>query len=94
MTTVRVEDDVKRELDRLQGEVLAETGERLSQSQLLARLVRFARAREAAFLGSGDAPWRPPTREEMEAHFRQVEDGPRTDASRIDEALYGGKRRR
>jgi hypothetical protein len=54
-TTVRVEDDVKLELDRLQGLVQAETGERLTHSALLARLVRVARRHESEIYTSKDA---------------------------------------
>lgn len=90
-TTVRVEDDVKREFDRFQGHLQAETGERLSHSELLERLVRFARAHEAGFLEQRGESWRPPTRPEMERHFALVKDwGVETDVTKLDEELYGG----
>lgn len=89
-TTVRVEDPVKRELDALQAEVADETGERLTHSELLARLLRFARRNDGAFFREAAATWRPPTREQLDRLFRGVKDwGVRTDASRIDEELYG-----
>jgi hypothetical protein len=87
-TTVRVDDEVKADLDRLQGLVQAETGERLSQSDLLARLLRFARRRPEVVLRD-EASWTPPTKAEMEALFAEVRDeGPATDASRIKQDLY------
>lgn len=89
-TTVRVEDRVKSDLDQLQRHVEAETGERLSHSDLLARLLRFARRNEARFLGGGGAEWRGPTREQMEEFFRRLpRTGIKTDVTRIDEELYG-----
>lgn len=92
-TTVRVERDVKAELDRLLGTVQARTGSRPSQSELLRMLLRFARRDEAGFLeDEAGVPWRPPTMAQMERFIGAV-DGPRTDASRVDEYLYGRRRR-
>lgn len=88
-TTVRVDDTVKRELDRLQGDLLAERGERLSHSEVLARLLRFARADEAGFLGGSTSPRRP-TRDDID---RLLAEAPRVKAAArardVDEALYG-----
>lgn len=88
-TTVRLEDEVKLQFDRLQGELLAERGERLSHSELLARLVRFARSREAEFLAAADA-WRPPTRAQLDALLARAPPvRVRTSARDVDDALYG-----
>lgn len=88
-TTVRVEDEVKLALDRLQGELLAERGERVSHSELLARLVTFARRREAEFLSEGRA-WRPPTRAELDAVLASAPAvRVRARARDADAALYG-----
>lgn len=91
-TTVRVEDDVKAELDRLQLVLQAEAGKRLSQSELLGRLLQFANRRESQFMTEalgGDETWVPPTPDEMDRLLSRVRDwGVATDASRIDEALY------
>lgn len=91
VTTVRVEGGVKEELDRVQGLVLAETGQRVSQSELLARLLRIARRHEAELMTAGEEAWRPPTHEEFRRLRERVRDlGIETDSSRIDEELYGG----
>lgn len=90
-TTVRVEDEVKLALDRLQGEFLAERGERLSHSELLARLVSFARRREADFLAEGRA-WRSPTRAELDAVLARAPAArTRARARDVDAALYGDR---
>ena len=87
-TTVRVDDDVKAELDRLQGLVQMETGQRLSQSELLARLVRYAHRRPEIVLDESK-PWTPPTIEQLARLFEKVRDwGVETDVSKIDEVLY------
>lgn len=90
-TTVRVEDDVKTQLDRLQGLVQHDTGQRLSQSELLAKLLRFASKRSDLFFESlGEPEWAPPTPAEMKRLFGKVKDwGVATDSSRLDEELYG-----
>lgn len=88
-TTVRVEEDVKAELDRLQGLVQMETGERLSQSQLLARLLRHAR-RRPDMLFTEEKPWTPPTPEQVRTLLMGLRDwGIETDASKVDDELYG-----
>jgi hypothetical protein len=90
-TTMRLEDEVKIELDRFQGLLQHETGERLTHSELLAKLLGFATRRSGEFIASLHEPaWRPPTAEEMRRLFSKVQDwGVETDSSRIDEELYG-----
>ena len=87
-TTVRVEDEVKGELDRLQGLVQSESGERLSHSELLRRLLDVARRHEADLFQEAPA-WRPPPRHRIEQLIASAPDCGPTDSSRIDEALYG-----
>ena len=91
-TTLRVDGEVKRAFDRLQGEVQARTGERVSQSELLRKLIAVVRRHEAELYGEGRAPWSPPTPEELSRLRSRIEDwGFDTDSSRIDEVLYGGE---
>lgn len=87
-TTVRVENETKAELDRLQGLVQMETGRRISQSELLARLLRHA-AKNPGMLYGEPKEWVPPTREQLARFFEDLPDyGVETDATRIDEELY------
>ena len=87
-TTVRVEDDVKADLDRLQGLLQSETGKRLTHSQLLARLLAVARRHEADLYR--DPVRRRPTADEIRKQLADlaVDVGP-TDVADIDEVLYG-----
>lgn len=87
-SSVRIEGDVKTEFDKLQGFLQAETGERVSQSELLRRLLAVARRHEAELMGTAWS-WRPPTREQLAKMKARLEPwGEPTDASKIDEALY------
>lgn len=90
-TTVRVDKDTKMELDRLQGLVQSETGDRVTHSELLRRLMSVARRHEAELMAKQGIQWRPPTQDELDHLLEGIEDwGVETDASRVDEALYGG----
>lgn len=90
-TSVRVGEDVKELLDRVQGTVQAETGERVSASELLRRLLEFARRHEMQFLAESGEEWKPPTKGELRKLFRGVRRwGVKTDVTKIDEVLYGG----
>lgn len=91
-TSVRVEDDVKVELDRLQGHLQSETGERLTHSELLARLLRVGRRHEAE-LYAKPVPSRRPTSQQIRRRIAElaIDVGP-SDVRDIDEVLYGGER--
>ncbi len=91
VTTVRVDNDTKKQLDRLQGLIQSETGARVSHSELLRRLVQVARKHESELMAEKGVKWRPPSREEVDVLLRGVQDwGVDSDASKIDEDLYGG----
>ncbi len=91
-TTIRAEDDVKAALDRFQGHLLAETGERLSHSQLLARLLRFAERHEAEFLRVPKDDRRTLTPEELDRILADLTDiDVDVDVTQIDRVLYGGE---
>lgn len=91
VTTVRVDNETKQELDRLQGLVQSETGARVSHNELLRRMVQVARRHEAELMAAHGMKWRPPTREELDILLEGVEDwGVDSDAAKIDEDLYGG----
>jgi hypothetical protein len=88
-TTVRLDAATKRELDRWQAQ-FALDGERLSRSEILARLMRVARRHEKEVLGKGG--WRPFTADEREAFLRlPVKTGIRVSARDVDKLLYGGE---
>lgn len=91
-TTVRVDSRVKRELDRFHGLVEMETGERLSNSELLRRLVQFASQRTEEFFEPAVADEPGFTRKDLEAHLARIKSwsdwNVESDASKIDQVLY------
>lgn len=89
VTTVRVDSTTKQELDRLQGWFQAETGERISHSDLLRRLLGVARRHEAELFAPSPT-WRPPSLDAYRRLRGRIQDwGVETDARRVDEVLYG-----
>lgn len=88
-TSVRVEEAVKADLDRLQGLVQAETGERLSHSDLLARLLKIARRHEDEMMAEHE-DWRPMSAQELDRFLdRLTVTGVATNVRNLDEDLYG-----
>lgn len=88
-TTVRLDQATKRELDRWQAQFALE-GQKLSRTEILARLMRTARRHEREVLGKGG--WRPFTPEEQEAFLRlPVRTGIKVSAKDLDKLLYGGE---
>lgn len=88
-TTVRVQVQVKKELDRLQG-LVQQRGRRLSQSDLLAALLRYAARDPDRFIEeSGSDPRRTWTSDQLAAWRSRLEPwGVKTDVSRLDQELY------
>lgn len=90
-TTVRLDTDTKALLDRLQAELTLKRGEKLSHSDVLAKLLEFVRAREKQFLD--EAAWKPLTPVQIERLSKIGFDwGVETSSEDIDEVLYGGDR--
>ncbi|MHB8586543.1 MAG: hypothetical protein ACYDDF_12015 [Thermoplasmatota archaeon] len=90
-TTIRVEDSVKADFDRLQGMVQMETGQKLSHSELLARLIRSARRHPSNLMDSDDSMGPRWSAKDWQAFERSLPDwGVQIDVSKIDEVLYGG----
>lgn len=87
---IQVDDEVKAELERLQDLVHSEKGVRLSHSDLLRRLLRFAKRNQATFMEE-DLDWEPPSRAALSRFLDALPDhGFEVDARKIDETLYGG----
>ncbi len=90
-TTLRIDQETKARFDELKHLVEEEVGQTASQDEFVSWLISFASARRSDFLKEREGPWRPWTREELDDFLDNVVDlGIETDASRIDEELYGG----
>jgi hypothetical protein len=85
-TSVRLDAAVKRRLDHLQGLAQAELGQRLSHSELLRRLLRYAERDVDRFLS--DAPARTWDRKQWDEWAASLPPTEVTDASNLDRDLY------
>lgn len=90
-TTVRVGRDVKRRLDKLQRALQTRSGRKVSHSELLDRLARYADRNQADFFESGEDVWKPPGRAALDRILAEVGNwGVATDAANeIDDVVYG-----
>lgn len=89
-TAVKVDEDAKSRLEELQAEIRLRTGEKVTQQELLSRLIDDAyESREEvidSFRGS-----RVPLSAEQKAAMRRgrVSSGVETDEADVDDVLYG-----
>lgn len=88
-TTVRIREEDKERLDRLQAKITLETGEKPSLEEVLHRLVELGEAHEAELVIRDEPPQL--TEEQKERILSMGSDlGKTTREEDIDETLYGG----
>jgi len=89
-TSVKMDDDTKSRLERLQAEIRLETGSRVTQQELLARLVENAIESKAELVDSFREQRVPLADSERETfHEGMVSSGVTTTEADIDDVLYG-----
>lgn len=89
-TSVKMDDDTKSRLERLQAEIRLQTGKRVTQQEILARLVEHAIESKAALIDSFRENRVPLTESEREKfHDGMVSSGVTTTEEDIDDVLYG-----
>jgi predicted transcriptional regulator len=89
-TSVKMDDDTKARLERLQAEIRLQTGTRVTQQELLARLVEEAIESKADLVDSFREERVPLADAEREAfHEGMVSSGVTTSEEDIDDVLYG-----
>ena len=89
-TSVRMDDDTKSRLERLQAEIRLKTGTRVTQQEVLARLVERAIESKADLVDSFREERVPLTESDREAfHDGMVSSGVTTTEDDIDDVLYG-----
>jgi len=87
-TTLKIDKAQKRRFDRLQATLRLVAGRRVTQDELLGRLLDQGEASPETLMGKA---WRPLTREEIErVHAMPLDLGFKL--GDVDEALYGRKR--
>lgn len=88
-TSVKVDDETKSRLERLQAEIRLQTGQRVTQQELLARLVDGAVESKAELINSFRVEHVPLSDDERTAfHDGMVSSGVTTTEEDIDEVLY------
>lgn len=89
-TSVKMDDDTKSRLERLQAEIRLKTGSRVTQQEILARLVERAIESKADLVDSFRDEHVPVPEEERDAfHEGMVASGVTTTEEDIDDVLYG-----
>lgn len=90
VTSVKMDDDTKDRLERLQAEIRLKTGQRVTQQEVLERLVEQAVESKADLVDSF-REHRVPLDEEDRRNFHEgmVASGVTTSEEDIDEELYG-----
>ena len=89
-TAVKVDEDAKSRLEELQAEIRLRTGKRVTQQELLSRLIGDAYDSRDEVIDSFRSSTLPLSEEEKE-QMRQgrVSSGVETDEEDIDDVLYG-----
>ena len=89
-TAVKVDEDAKSRLEELQAEIRLRTGKRVTQQELLSRLIGDAYDSRDEVIDSFRSSTLPLSEEEKE-RMRQgrVSSGVETDEEDIDDVLYG-----
>ncbi len=89
-TAVKVDEDAKSRLEELQAEIRLRTGKRVTQQELLSRLISDAHDSRDEVIDSFRPSTLPLSEEEKERMRRgRVSSGVETDEDDIDDALYG-----
>jgi hypothetical protein len=89
-TSVKMDDDTKSRLERLQAEIRLKTGKRITQQEILARLVERAIESKADLLDSFREERVPVSETDCEAfHDGMVSSETSTGEDDIDDVLYG-----
>jgi len=89
-TSVKMDDDTKSRLERLQAEVRLQTGERVTQQEILERLVERAIESKSDLVDSFRRERVPLAEDEREAfHEGTVSSGVSTSEDDLDDVLYG-----
>lgn len=89
-TAVKMDEDTKSKLEELQAEIKLKTGKKVTQQEILARLVESAVASRSEFIDSFRDGAVALSEEEIERFNRgMIASGVETDEDDIDEILYG-----
>ena len=89
-TTVKIDPEFKKEIDKLQAKVTMKTGEKITQQELLVRILQFVMKNEKEFFKNFIFDWKPLSDKEWENMKAYIIDfGKITKEETIDRELYG-----
>lgn len=89
-TAVKMDEETKSHLEELQAEIRLRTGEKVTQQEILERLVADAYESKSAFVDSFRSSTVPLSEEEKAAMQRgRTSSGRETDEDDVDDVLYG-----
>lgn len=89
-TAVKVDEDAKSRLEELQAEIRLRTGQKVTQQEILTRLIDDAYESHEEFVDSFRETSVPLSAEEKEAMKQgRISSGVETDEDDIDDILYG-----
>jgi hypothetical protein len=89
-TTVKIDPEFKKEIEKLQAKLTLKTGEKITQQELLVRMIKFVLQNEKEFLQNYSFDWTPLSDtewEEIKTHITDI--GKKTTETTIDTELYG-----
>ncbi len=89
-TTVKIDPEFKKEIDKLQAKVIMKTGEKITQQELLVRILRFVLKNESDFFKNFIFDWQPLSDSEWANIKSYITDfGVSTEEKTIDTEIYG-----
>jgi uncharacterized protein YaaR (DUF327 family) len=89
-TAVKMDEEAKSRLEELQAEIKLETGKKVTQQEILSRMVESAYESKAEFVDSFREKTVPLSEAEIERmNEGTIDSGTETDEDDIDEILYG-----
>ena len=89
-TAVKMDEEAKSRLEELQAEIKLRTGKKMTQQEILSRLLEDAYKSKSEFVDSIRDSTVPLSEEEREAfHSGMFSSGVETDEEDIDDILYG-----
>ena len=89
-TTVKIEPEFKKEIDKLQAKVTMKTGEKITQQELLVRMIQFVLRNEKEFFQNIIFDWQPLSDSDWNRIKAAITDFETiTTEATIDSELYG-----
>ena len=89
-STIKVDKKLKAEIDKLQAKFTIKTGEKITQQELLRKIIEFVSLHEVEFQKDYIAEWTPPSEMEwLEIKAVSRDFGFKTSEKTIDKELYG-----